>query len=315
MCLYTRIIENPKYKPNKKNGGKPPIPKDERLKAVPIKCGNCIECRKQKSNEWRIRLAIEIEQETAHFITMTFNEESLKEVEEIAKTKEANKVATVAVRRFVERWRAKHKKSVKHWFITELGHKGTERLHLHGIIFTKESEEEIQKRWKYGIVQLGYSMNDKVINYVVKYVTKTDKDHPGYKPKILASPGIGGKEWRKLLFYSKYKSGGKTNDHLKLPNGTKIATPIYLRNKFYSEEEREELWLEKLNKGEMYIMGQRIKTDKISQEGLKTVKGRMQNKEIQKALEYAREVSVKRGYGNGDYRKKEYMTKNNIKKW
>ena len=39
-------------------------------------------------------------------------------------------IATLAVRRFLERWRKKYKKSVKHWFVTELGGKFTERIHL-----------------------------------------------------------------------------------------------------------------------------------------------------------------------------------------
>ena len=48
MCLYPRLIKNPKYKENKKNGGVIPAFLDERVLAVPIGCGECIECRKQK---------------------------------------------------------------------------------------------------------------------------------------------------------------------------------------------------------------------------------------------------------------------------
>ena len=33
----------------------------------------------------------------------------------------------------------------------------------------------------------------KTINYIVKYITKMDVDHKGYKGKILCSKGIGGK--------------------------------------------------------------------------------------------------------------------------
>ena len=51
MCLYPRLIKNPKYKENKKNGGVIPAFLDERVLAVPIGCGECIECRKQ--NEYR----------------------------------------------------------------------------------------------------------------------------------------------------------------------------------------------------------------------------------------------------------------------
>jgi len=36
MCLYPKLIKNPKYKPNKKNGGIVPELKDIRVLAVPI---------------------------------------------------------------------------------------------------------------------------------------------------------------------------------------------------------------------------------------------------------------------------------------
>jgi hypothetical protein len=41
-------------------------------------------------------------------------------------------------------------------------------------------------------------------------------------------------------------------------NGAKINLPIYYRNKIYTEEERELLWIQKLNKGEVYVMGEKI---------------------------------------------------------
>ena len=47
MCLYPRLIKNPKYKANKKNGGIIPAISDKRVLAVPIGCGKCIECKKR----------------------------------------------------------------------------------------------------------------------------------------------------------------------------------------------------------------------------------------------------------------------------
>ena len=92
---------------------------------------------------------------TGQFITLTFNNEELQRLTEETGIQESNAVATLAVRRFLERWRKKYKKSVKHWFVTELGHQGTERIHLHGIIFTKETSETIQNIWKYGSIVTG----------------------------------------------------------------------------------------------------------------------------------------------------------------
>ena len=60
MCLYPKIIKNRKYVKNKKNGGNVPTPTDPRVLMVPVGCGNCMECRKQKARQWQVRLSEEI---------------------------------------------------------------------------------------------------------------------------------------------------------------------------------------------------------------------------------------------------------------
>jgi len=146
MCLYPKLILNPKYKANKKNGGNPaPVP-DERVKYVPIGCQECKECRKQKQRDWQVRMSEEIrENKTGKFITLTFSNEKYTElyhlITEKLKTEKTttpdpytvdNLIATYATRHFLENWRSTHKKSLKHWLVTELGHKGTENIHLPG---------------------------------------------------------------------------------------------------------------------------------------------------------------------------------------
>lgn len=311
MCLYTNMVLNPRYLPSKKNNYNPPICDDERKRYIPVACGNCIECRKKKQREWRVRMLEEIKHDkTGQFITLTFSEEHLEMIEKGIgldgkktnedETKEANTVATRAVRKFLERWRKKYKKSVKHWLIVELGHNNTERVHLHGIIFTKKSKEEIEEIWKYGRIEVGYDMNERCVNYVMKYITKVDGDHPGFIGRILTSKGIGSKY---ITSYNakknKYVPRG-TDERYKLNNGEKIGLPQYYRRKIYNDEEREELWIEKLNKEEMYVMGNKI--------DISTEKGK---KELKTATEYARRKSVQRGYGGGE-KKKIYLTKNNI---
>ena len=65
----------------KKNQGNVPKCKDERLRYVPTKCGKCIECRKEKARNWRIRLAEELKKSpNALFITLTFNEENYQKL-------------------------------------------------------------------------------------------------------------------------------------------------------------------------------------------------------------------------------------------
>jgi len=110
MCLYPKLIQNPKYRPNKKNKGKVPPITDERVKFVPIGCGKCMECMKQKANEWRVRLLEEIKHnKNGYFVTYTFSNQSYTEIVNDLR-KEGfegygyeldNLVATKAVRRYL----------------------------------------------------------------------------------------------------------------------------------------------------------------------------------------------------------------------
>ena len=139
MCLYPRIINNKKYTKTKKNGGNIPPVFDERVKKVAIGCGRCMECKKQQARKWQVRLLEEVrERNNGKFVTLTLNNESVTKLAEENKELEGyeldNAIATLAVRRFLENWRKKYKKSVRHWLITELGHNGTENIHLHGIL-------------------------------------------------------------------------------------------------------------------------------------------------------------------------------------
>lgn len=252
MCLYPRLLPNKKYLPNKKNNYNPPACPDERLRYVPIKCGNCIECRKAESREWRVRLEKEYINSDipAKFVTLTFNKEIYEKWIKTAKTE--NEGATLLVRRFLERWRKETGKSVRHWLITEKG-EDYARLHLHGLIWTTANEKTISEKWSYGFCYVGDYVNNKTINYITKYITKQDTNHPDFKGKKFVSPGIG-RGYNTKQAYHKYIPG-KTNDHIRLSNGQKIAMPIYYRNKAFTEDEREKLWLEKLDKNERYIRG------------------------------------------------------------
>ena len=180
-----------------------------------------------------------------------------------------NKIAKIAVRRFLERWRKKNKKSVRHWLVTELGHKNTEHLHLHGIIWT-DKPEDIEKIWKYGYVWKGYEKNGRIenyvsgrtVNYIVKYIHKTDADHKYYKPKVLTSAGIGkGYMTRTDKERNKF-NGEKTIETYKTRSGHDMTLPKYFRNKIYSDDEREKLWIQKLDKEVTYICGIEIDISK-----------------------------------------------------
>lgn len=302
MCLYPKLIDNRKYKPTRKNNFNPPPLTDLRVSKVAVGCGKCIECRKQKAREWQVRLHEEIkDHKFAYGVTFTFSCEELEKLCKEIGLKECNAVATKAVRRFLERWRKTYKKSLCHWFITELGHENTERIHLHGIIF---SEFEIKPQtfadyWKYGNVRINDYCNGKTINYLIKYVHKIDTDHKDYMPIVLCSKGIGQRYLK--TFHAKtlhaYKPNN-TKEFYRLNNGQKVNLPTYFRNKLWTEEEREQLWIDRIEKGERYVLG--IKIDNFNtEEGYKR---------YMRILERAQETNRKLGYGDDSrkWRKRDY---------
>jgi hypothetical protein len=310
MCLYPKIIKNKKYQINKKNNGNIPAYKDERTLYVTVGCGKCIECTKKKSRDWKIRLNEEIRtNNNAKFVTLTFNQPSLNKFRsEIKAPPELidNEIATKATRLFLERWRKKYRTSIKHWLVTELGHTNTERIHLHGIIFT-DKPDEIKKIWSYGFVYIGNFVNEITINYIMKYVTKIDVAHKWFQSIILTSPGIGAKYTSRLdankNAYNTIDST-KTNEMYHTRNGIKLPIPIYYRNKIYTEEERENLWIDKLNTETRYILGHKI--------DVSTKDGQI---EYEKLLKWQQARNERLGYKKPTWDEKKYKKDcRNIKK-
>lgn len=306
MCLYPRLIRNRKYTENKKNGGVIPAVLDKRTLLVPVGCGKCMECSKQKARNWQVRLLEDVRHEkNGKFITLTFSNEAIKELAEEVRIKKKiiinevkggyeldNEIATLAVRRFLERWRKKYKKSIRHWLVTELGHNGTENLHMHGIVWTNESLHEVEKYWKYGFVWKGKGdenenyVNEKTVNYLTKYISKQDMQHKEYNPKVLTSAGIGRGYLERIdSKKNKFNEKGETKETYTTRTGHKIAMPVYWRNKIYSEEEREKLWTQKLDKNERWVCGNRIDISK-GEEG------------YNKTVAYYREKNKVLGYGD-----------------
>ena len=314
MCLYSRFITNPKYKSTKKNGGVIPAIHDERVKLVPIGCGNCIECRKQKARNWQVRLHEEVRtKNNGKFITLTFSNDSIGEIYDYIRSKIKppyevpdgynldNQIATTGTRLWLERWRKHNKKSLRHWLVTELGHQNTENIHLHGIVWTDKDINEIRNTWKYGHIwptieqQANNYVNERTVNYIIKYITKQDADHKHYKSIILTSAGIGSNYINRYDSKKNEYNEGNTNETYRTRTGHKIAMPTYWRNKIYSEEQREKLWIEKLNKEERYICGERIN---IKQD----------EKIYYNILEYHRKRNKELGYGTDekDWKQEEY---------
>lgn len=249
MCTRPKIIKNPAFKPNKKNGWKGKECDDERKRYIPVPCGECEECCKARSSAWRVRMTEEVKTyPESRFVTLTFNEQSLNKLIDEAGD-EPDKIFKLAVHRFRERYRARKGKSVRYVLISELGHQGTERLHLHGIVNDVAGLSEL---WGYGFVYVGYSMNERCINYVVKYIMK--RDPRGYKSRVLCSNGIG--SGKKI---EKSEEDVPEEKSYTLRNGRKVAMPEYYRRKMYTEEQRGRMWTKRLDEGTRWVGGVKIK--------------------------------------------------------
>lgn len=303
-------MKNRKYVKNKKNGGIVPTVPDIRLEWIETKCGNCLECRKQKANSWRVRLLEDIKTNTnGKFITLTLSNESISDLlqEEITRTNKEtgeltkitignlsgydrdNTIATKAVRLFTERWRKLYKTSIRHWLITELGHEGTENIHLHGIMWTNEHIDEIRRIWKYGWIwprpkqKVKTWVNGQTINYMMKYVTKMDTKHKEYKPIILCSPGIGKNYIDTKAATQNIFNGKNTNETYRTSTGHKVALPAYYRNKIYTEADKESLWIQKLDTNIKWIGGEKVDI--------------RNQKALEKTLQWHRQKNHQLGYG------------------
>lgn len=336
MCLYPTLMPNRKYQITIKNGGNVPPVSDPRTLWVPVACGNCIECRKTKARDWQIRLSEDIRTNTnGKFITLTFNNDSIKKLEKYTQDKINdeikiintnrnsisdidkqinqlkqkkqgykldNEIAKNAIRLFLERWRKQYKTSLRHWLVTELGHTGTENIHLHGIVWTNNIEE-LGKIWNYGYVWYGKTadkkirnfVNEKTINYVVKYIHKVDKDHKHYKSKILCSKGIGNNYINRIDAKLNEYRKKNTNETYKTRQGQELNLPIYYRNKIYNDKEKEELWIEKLDKNIRYVLGKEINISESYDEYFEN-------------LERAQEKNIRLGYKTNliDWEQKAY---------
>lgn len=299
MCLYPKLILNKKYLNTKKNKGQPPPLKDNRVKWVAVGCGKCLECRRMKSREWQCRLNEEIQTNKGIFVTLSFSPEALQELSNKYNIKNVNVIATKAVRLFLERYRKVNKKSLKHWLITELGSEAeTGRIHLHGIIFKDITQQELDKYWQYGNTYIGTFCNIQTINYIVKYVTKIDFEHRNFEPVILCSKGLGRSYINKITKNVHKYRPTETKEFYTLPNGAKINLPIYYRNHIYTEEQKEKLWIERIEKQKRYIRG--VEVDISTDKGWE---------HYMKQLHEAQKYNTQLGYGDDSlkWKKQEYL--------
>ena len=143
------------------------------------------------------------------------------------------------------------------------------------------------EKWFYGHVFVGSYCNEETIGYIVKYLHKTDEKHKGFNPKVWCSGGIGSGYLDRGDRQRNIYAGADTKDNYIAANGKKLALPIYYRNKIYNDDERESLWMYRLDKKERWVNGQRVDISENYDDYYKTLKE-------------ARKLNTELGYGDDE---------------
>lgn len=306
MCLYPKTIKNKRYLPNKKNNWNPPKCKDIRKMFIEAPCGVCMKCKKKKARDWSIRLKEDIKvNKQCYFVRLSYSPKWMKHWYQLNELMDIhdegynldNWVAKKSIRMFLERWRKKYKKSVRHWGCTELGPNYTERLHIHMILWcSKEQIQNLDRLWKYGQTWIGKYVNSETAGYIAKYMSKSDPKHKGYQSVMFTSAGIGMPYVTKQIAYK--AMGYEIKDYYKHENGYVTGLPQYYKNKLFTEEERDHNWTKKLDAHVLYL-GQKVYDLKLEGRGLQWFNARNSMRELNRELGYLSPKSIKR------YKKKE----------
>nr|DAL35487.1 MAG TPA_asm: Replication associated protein [Microviridae sp.] len=311
MCYFPIRLKNKRFVPTKKNGYKPPVCTDERLRYIEVECGYCFECRKKKRNAWRVRNFEQLrETPTAIFFTGTVSPGRYDYIKGKYNLKTDNEIITKIHRLFLERIRKETGKSMKHWCVTEKGHTNTRRIHLHGIFYAPNGMTQfkliniLRNNWIDGYCYNGKYCNEKTINYVSKYMTKKDEDNPEYIGKVLCSPGLGAGYVKRIGKRHEWNEENTKEDY-HTRQGTYIALPKYYKYKLFTEDQRERLWIYRENSGEKFVGNFKIKiTDEESEEYYNTLRKQHNKEGIKIHKDDIKEIIIKKLQNRRDKNKK-----------
>lgn len=263
-CENPRRIRNPRYKGmsltdmydySERHYGKYARPPDVYLD---VGCGFCASCQKRRLNSYRMRLMYECEKyPNTLYLTLTFTDDALKEYKN-----DYNR----AIKEFLDSFRKKFGKGVKHFFISEFGD-DTHRIHYHGLLFNVPktcTEFDVDSIWNRaygkkrkdfkkfvgvfknprGIVDVSWLREGpKAASYICKYLTK-DYDSPTEKrPRVLISNGVG------LGYLSPVQVHlhRSTLSPFLAFNGRKYALPKYYKDKIFDQDLKDRIIINRMN--------------------------------------------------------------------
>lgn len=192
---------------------------------VYVACGQCLQCRIQKTRQWSLRVQQEANYwKESVFVTLTYSPEYIPNP------------PTIAVRElqlFFKRLRKNSRKKIAYYACGEYGEKN-DRPHYHAIIFGVSPREKklLQDCWQKGFVNLGIVTYDS-IRYVAQYIDKkfisieTKEVYQRFglrQPFQLVSKGLG------LRWAMENKEELKQNGFM-LHNGHEVGLPRYYKDK------------------------------------------------------------------------------------
>lgn len=224
-----------------------------------VPCGWCFSCQKRRLSGFALRLKFEFLRSTScHFLTLTFDESSLHRFEH-----NPNK----AVLLFLDRYRKKAGKQVRHFFIAEYGKKRG-RLHYHGLLFNAPltEEEEITSLWKYGRIEISLADIDSP-NYVCKYMTK-GTDNNKIQHRVIASKGLGDNYItpENIEFH---RANGKYKPFIDV-GCKKIVIPRYYLDKLFDKEDKLNIVRKRMNEPfSAYLNGKIYTNEDLYKDDLK----------------------------------------------
>jgi hypothetical protein len=208
---------------------------------MPFPCGKCPACVRRRVSGWAFRLNKQSEQSnSAHFVTLTYNDEHIKKTKNGFET-----LVKKDVQDFFKRLRKLTKQKISYYAVGEYGDTG-ERPHYHIILFNA-NPKIVENAWKLNDVTLGNvhfgDVGDASVGYTLKYISK-DKKIPQFngddrqKEFALMSKGLGAGYLSENMVKWHTKGNIENKVYLPLKDGKKAAMPRYYKDKLYDKGQK-----------------------------------------------------------------------------
>lgn len=208
---------------------------------MPFPCGKCPACVRRRVSGWAFRLNKQSEQSnSAHFVTLTYNDEHIKKTKNGFET-----LVKKDVQDFFKRLRKLTKQKISYYAVGEYGDTG-ERPHYHIILFNA-NPKIVENAWKLNDISIGNvhfgDVGDASVGYTLKYISK-DKKIPQFngddrqKEFALMSKGLGAGYLTENMVKWHTKGNIENKVYLPLKDGKKAAMPRYYKDKLYDKGQK-----------------------------------------------------------------------------